>query len=448
MSKPNFLILGGDHFRHDAMGWCGNPCAVTPNLDALAARSMRFTHCFNQSPVCSPARHSLATGQYAHRHGVVSNGYAPYVGMRTVGHLFEPLGYRRINIGHMHWHAKGGEPEEPHHGFEPWITRDGFMEGMSPAARAWRQAVQAAPVRRRTGGPAPGDRTEYPGYWDSQHAIAKLEECAANDDPFLLWCAFSEPHPPFYPPRKYYELVPFDQVTVPEQPPAEASSHPRIAQIRREWDHLTDHEVRQIIRAYYGLVAMLDEYIGEVLETLERLGVQDNTYIVWFADHGDQLYEHRMFLKFQMREAAVRTPLMIAGPGIEPGQSDALVEHVDLLPTLCELAGIPIPEWNQGRPLNPLLDGQTPDDWRDAVFSQIYDGDRMMRMIRTEEWKLNVYGEEPGELFHLAEDPDEFVDRISDPACAAVRDDLFEQLRAWYRDCAPKDFDGPRLAAL
>ena len=99
----NILVLMSDHHRFDALGCLGNPLAHTPNLDRLAARSVRFASCYDQSPVCAPARHSLATGRYAHAHGVLTNSHKPFAGMHTVAHSLQPLGYRRFHLGHMHW---------------------------------------------------------------------------------------------------------------------------------------------------------------------------------------------------------------------------------------------------------------------------------------------------------------------------------------------------------
>lgn len=442
----NILVLGGDHFRHDAMGWLGNPLAQTPHIDALAKRSARFTQCFNQSPVCQPARHCLASGRYAHRNGVTMNGQQPYTDYRTLGHVLGEEGLRRFNIGHMHWHRKDPPDSTPHHGFEPWIHRGPWM-GKMPGLERWR-AESANGIRTQTGGPGPRPREEQTGFVDKERALESMREAAANDQRFLLWCAFSEPHPPFTPPREYYERIPLERIDLPELPPANAPApHPAITHRQREWAHLTDYEVRQIIRAYYALVAMLDEFVGELLGELDRLGLREKTAVVWFSDHGDQLYEHRLFLKFVMREASVRTPLMIAGPGITPGTHEALVEHVDLAPTLCELLGLDPPEWMQGRSLKPFLhkDATAPKNWRDTVFSEIGHPDYHVRMARTRDWKLNLYADGQSELFNLREDPQEFVNLGAEATCANVRSEMTQRLEDWWQATAPPDLNAPRV---
>jgi arylsulfatase A-like enzyme len=184
------------------------------------------------------------------------------------------------------------------------------------------------------------------------------------------------------------------------------------------------------------MIALVDGYCGMVLDALNRLGIREETIVVWTVDHGDQMWEHELFLKFVMREASVHIPLLIDAPGIEPGTRAELAEHVDLLPTLCELVGAPIPETVQGRSLVPLLGTDpAPAGWRDAVFSQIGD----VQMIRTASIAgaqataamLNVYGGEPGEFFDLATDPNEFYNRIADPSCADTVAELHARLRAW-----------------
>jgi len=422
--RPNILVLMGDHHRFDALGCLGNPMAHTPNLDRLAARSVRFAQCYTQSPVCAPARHSLATGRYVHAHGVRTNRDMPYPGMVTIAHALKPLGYSRFNLGHMHW-----KDPEMDTGYEPWITHQTWRDAM-PQHVLDRHEWEAQNITRRTtGGPSPRTFDQYSGYYVARNAIAAIESAVKDGEPFLCWAAFSEPHPPFYPPREIYETFDPSQIPLPPQAPPDAGSpHEYILDKRREWTHLTEVEIRQILAGYYGMVALMDRYCGMVLDALERLGVRENTIVVWTSDHGDQMWEHEMFLKFCMYEGSVHIPLLIDVPGRPPQVHDQLVEHVDLFPTLCEFVGAPCPETVQGRSLVPLLgDEPSPEDERDAIFSQIGD----VQMIRTPAWKLNVYRGQPGELYDLENDPDEFDNRIADPQCRAVVQSLNDRLEEW-----------------
>ncbi|MBN1670763.1 MAG: sulfatase-like hydrolase/transferase [Kiritimatiellae bacterium] len=422
----NVLVLMCDHHRFDALGCLGNPLAHTPNLDKLASQSIRFDNCYSQSPVCAPARHSLATGRYAHAQGVITNGHKPHPGMVTIAHALQPLGYRRMNMGHMHW-----TDLEMDNGYEPWLTHRIWHDAMpEPVQRRYEWEAQSI-TRRTTGGPSPRTREQYSGYYVAKHAIEQMADAVGKGEPFLCWAAFSEPHPPFYPPKDTYQMFDLSAIRLPAQAPAEAAPpHELILRKRKEWAHLTELELRQMIAGYYGLVHLVDQYIGSVLEALDRLGVRDETLVIWTVDHGDLMWEHELFLKFCMYEGAVHVPLLMSVPGLQPGARDELVEHIDLFPSICELVGAECPDTVQGRSLVPLLGtGPAPDDWRDAVFSQI----GTLQMIRTRDWKLNVYNGAPGELYDMRNDPDEFDNRIAAPDCADQVKVLLGRLREWEK---------------
>jgi choline-sulfatase len=425
MPKPkNVLVLMCDHHRYDALSCLGNPLAHTPNLDRLAASSVRFDRCYTQAPVCAPARYSLATGRYCHAHGVTTNRHKPYPGMRTIAHALQPLGYRRLNLGHMHWTDRSMD-----NGYERYIDQAMWQQTMPPDALARYEWERQDVTRRTTAGPSTRTREQYWGHHVATNAIRLMQEATERGEPFLCWTAFTEPHPPFYPPKELYELIDQSQIQLPEQAPLAAPPpHDEILRKQREWAHLTEVELRQILAGYYGMVALVDGYCGMVLDALDRLGIRDDTIVMWTVDHGDQMWEHQLFLKFVMREASVHVPLLIAVPGLAPAVRSEFVEHVDLFPTICDLVGAETSDTVQGRSLVPLLGKDpAPSDWRDAVFSQIGD----VQMIRTQQWKLNTYGGKPGELFDVENDPHEFYNRIDDPACAGAVESLARRLQQW-----------------
>jgi len=222
----------------------------------------------------------------------------------------------------------------------------------------------------------------------------------------------------------------FDQskIQLPPQAPPDAPPPKYIVEKQKEWAHLTEVEVRQILAGYYGMVALADGYCGMILDALEGLGIQDETMVIWTVDHGDQMGEHKMFLKFCMYEGSVHIPLLIHIPGKKSGVRSELVEHIDLFPTICELVGAECPGTVQGRSLVSLL-GETraPEDWRDAVFSQIGD----VEMIRTKEWKLNVCAGRPGELYDLKNDPHEFYNLVKDSQYEKTVEALLARLKEW-----------------
>ena len=433
MSGPmNVLVLMCDHHRFDALGCMGNALARTPNLDRLARQSVRFDRCFTQSPVCSPARHSLATGRYAHAHGVLTNGHMPIPGMVTIAHALQPSGYRRLNIGSMHWKDPNIDT-----GYEPWITHQAWHDAMPDDVLRRHDWESRDITRRTTGGPSPLTKEQYSGHFVARNAVRQMEEAVRNDEPFLCWAAFSEPHPPFYPPRELYAAIDQGQIALPAQAPeGSVPAHERILGMRKEWAHLTETEVRQVIAGYYGMVSLVDGYCGLVLDALDRLGIADNTVVVWTSDHGDQMWEHRMFLKFCMYEASVHVPLLVRVPGRSPARRGELVEHIDVFPTICDLVGAETPGAVQGRSLLPLLGPDpAPADWRDAVFSQIGD----LKMIRTTSHKLNVYGNTPGELYDLQGDPNEFRNLVADGDHRQTVEGLHARLQGSQAANAPSE---------
>ena len=419
----NVLVLMCDHHRFDALSLLGNPLANTPNLDKLAENSVRFENCFTQSPVCSPARHSLATGRYVHGHGVLTNSGMPFPGMYTIAHALQSLDYRRFHLGHMHWKDPNMD-----NGYEPEITAEMWRETMSDSA--WRRYEwENEPITRRTtGGPSPRSREEYWGFHVATESIRQIEEAVSKGEKFFSWTSFTEPHPPFYPPREIYEAIDQSKIDLPEQAPDDAPPpHDQILQKRREWAHLTPVEIKQVIAGFYGMVDLVDGYCGMVLDALDRLGIRDETIVVWTADHGDQMWEHQLFTKFNMREASVHVPLLISDPRCKSGVRQQLVEHIDLFPTICELTGADCPNSVHGQSLAPILRGDTPENWRDAVFSQIGN----VQMIRTTQEKLNIYDGEAGEHYDLQEDPKEFNNRVSDPERKERVETLRERIKEW-----------------
>ncbi len=423
--RPNILVLMCDQLRADAFGALGSPVAHTPNLDGLLARGVRFTNCFTQSPVCAPTRHSLATGLYPHAHGVIDNSRKPTSPLRTIAHALRPMGYRCLQAGHMHWTDPTIDT-----GYRPNPSTPALWRQTVPPEVLERRAWECQEITRRTtAGPSPFGPERFWGHHVATESVRMIESAVAAGEPFLCWASFSEPHPPFYPPREFYERIDQSRIAIPPPPPPGAPPpHEEILRRRKEWAHLTDVERRQIVAGYYGMVALADHYCGMLLEALGRLGVRERTIVLLTADHGDQVFEHGLMLKFVMREASVRVPLVIDAPGGGRGERGELTEHVDVLPTLCELVGAEAPPGVQGRSLAGLLaGGPTPPGWRDAVFSRFGN----VRMIRTSRWKLNTYDGKPGELFDLRADPDELFNRIADPACAPAAEGLLARLEKW-----------------
>jgi arylsulfatase A-like enzyme len=416
----NILVLICDELRYDALQCNGNHYVLTPNLDRLAARSVQFTNAFTSAPVCSPARHSLISGIYPFAHGVLKNGIKPVKPLVTIADKLNAKGYRSVQIG-----AITPMQEHSDYGFENKTLKD-WASILSERKRKILEWEHLALTIRRTAGPSPRTAEEHKGYLVAERAVGLLEEAVAKGEKFHYWIGFPEPHPPFYPPKSYYAKFDQSQLALPHEVPRSAPDpHPSIADKQQEWSHLTDVEKRQMCAGYYGLVEMMDEFVGRVLDTVDRLNIADDTLIVFTSDHGEQLGDHNLYTKYVLREPSVHVPLMISHSMFAPAIRSELVAHVDLFPTLCDLAGADIPEDLHGVSLKTLLEnGIVSEDLHKEVFSQI----ESHMMIRTEEWKLNVYDEKPGELYHLHNDPLEFYNLIHNPEYSKVVERLMKVL--------------------
>lgn len=195
----NVLVLMCDQLRYDALECCGNPHVRTPNLNRLAAKSIRFENAFTQSPACSPARHSLATGKYPFEHGVVTNNDNPHEGMYTVAHAVQPLNMRRFHVGNMHW--KG----DLDNGYEPIASSKIDYAPLSEQAIKFYEWENQNMTRWRMAGPSPRQKDEYWGCQVAGESVRQIAEASENGERFLSWTTFFEPHPPFLPPKSYYE---------------------------------------------------------------------------------------------------------------------------------------------------------------------------------------------------------------------------------------------------
>lgn len=423
---PNLLFLIADDHAAWVMGCDGNRQASTPNLDRLAGEGVRFASHYCNSPVCTPSRQSLLTGQMPHAAGVTVLSTALDPGKPTLARQLKKAGYVTAAFGKMHFNRKG---EPGLHGFD-WLLTDGG------ATQAWQQSVKPAPVDAsipvqrlpwqpfRTPArewlnagkrPYPRQDADMRGTFIVREALRFLEE--KRNEPFALWISLFEPHSPFDFPVEDRDR--FDPRAF--QPPRVGPEDPwQIPLIFRE---LSDAEKRGITAAYYTSVSFLDRNWGRVLDKLRELRLDEDTLVVYTADHGYCLGHHGRFEKHCGYEQALRVPLLANWPGrIEPGVVREFTEHLDLGPALLEMLGAPPLEVQHGGSLAPYLMGRKPERRRDMVVSEYLENEEVF--VRTARWKL-VYcsgkrrrmdGYEtdnptPGRyvrLFDLERDPGEF----------------------------------------
>ncbi len=489
MTVRNILFIMCDQLRWDHLGCAGHPYLRTPNLDALARRGVRFSHAFVQSGICGPSRMSTYTGRYVSTHGATHNRVPLSVGEVTLGWHLREAGRRLMLAGKTHFmpDAHGlrrlqldgqnelavllregwfelidrhdGHHAEPDSGYAQWLRAQGY-DSRDP----WTDfviAVQDAAGNTHSGWkmrnahlPARVAERHSETAYTTDRAIAFMQ--AQGDDPWVLHLSYVKPHWPYIAPAPYHALYGPDQCLPVQRHAAErgAAAHPVQREFQNEevaQSFQNDDCIRTVRPAYQGLITQLDDHLGRVWETLERLGRWQDTLVVFTSDHGDYLGDHWLGEKELFHDCIQRVPLILYDPSptadATRGSTEArLVESIDLLPSFLDALGLDAaPHLLEGRSLLPLTRG-TASDWRDAVFSELDWTFRAARrrlglpsghhhawMVRTDRWKyIHWSSGQPPQLFDLAADPQEFFDLGRDAAQQPVRDAMRERLLAWF----------------
>ena len=491
-ARVNILFLMIDQLRYDYLGCTGHPTIRTPNIDALAARGVRFDRAYVQSPICGPSRMSFYTGRYTHSHGATWNGVPLPVGEMTLGDHLRPLGMNTVLCGKTHMAPDragmdrlGIDPKSTvgqrlsECGFDAWLRHDGELpESMDGVAtpyqdylrskgydgsnpwNEWANAAEDSDGTLRSGwllkyarqhARVANEDTETP--WTTTRAIDYLEQ--AGDAPWCLHVSYIKPHWPYVAPAPYHDMYGPEDVVPPVRAESERDNpHPIFGdyQKKRVSQAFSRDEVRDtVIPAYMGLIGQLDDEIGRLLKYLDDTGQRDTTMIVLTSDHGDYLGDHWMGEKELFHDCSSRVPLIVVDPRAEADTprgtvSDALVEAIDLVPTFVQAAGgQPRYEVLEGRSLIGHLHGQQ-GPWGDHVISEYdYDfkstrlsldqpiGECRLAMIFDGRYKL-MHAEGFRPMLHdLAADPQELHDLGEDTTHVKTRARLMDRLNAWYR---------------
>jgi arylsulfatase len=483
-SRPNILFIMTDQHRWDCLGANGNRTIKTPHLDQLAARSANFTHAFVQAPVCVPSRASFFTGRYPHSHKNRVN-YTPLDRREILMQArLKAAGYRTAAVGKLHLMPPTVE-EAKRTGFDTVELHDAvsYLDRFSDYVK-WRNErdpLKKIHYRRYAKnielGKNPFRAAIEEKYTDTawvgsrtRHHIRKL---AQRDEPFFLYSSFWKPHSPFEVPRPYdsmYDHVEFELPKARARDEIETLPDPLqklILRGKKPPYGMDRDRLQWAYRSYYASISQIDKEIGLILAELDASGEAENTIIAFSSDHGDQLLKHGLMGKNCFFEESVRVPFIIGFPGrVNPGQHDELVECVDLLPTLFELAGLPEPKENQGRSLAPLIASvgrkYVP---KEAVFSENIIPEVITRgldfyfekgkgvkgvrhpdakMVRTRNWKYNYYPGGPAELYDLKNDPDEYRNLAGEPAHAAVESRMKDRLLHWLTTADEADQIAPQ----
>jgi choline-sulfatase len=383
--RLNVLWICADDHAPYVMGAYGNRLAQTPNLDRLAAGGMRFDRAYCNSPVCTASRQSFITGRYPRTLGVTQLSTPLPAGDKTLADFLRQAGYETAAFGKMHFNSRLT------HGFEQRLDLEDFAKALRArgATRVpsdirtqppWRPFKDPARIWLNSATlPVPALEADMSGTYFATQAEHFLSE--ARDKPFFLFVSFYEPHSPFNFPIE--NRARFDPTQF-EVPSVEREDDWQIPAIFRS---LTPREKQGIAAAYYTSVAFLDRNVGRVLAALERSGQAGHTLVIYTGDHGYLLGQHGRFEKHCSYEEAIRAPLLIRCPApVRPGSSThALVEFIDIFPTVLDLCGVPIPANVQGRSLRRVLSGEI-SSHRPQVYVEYAPNDEAV--VRDERWKL------------------------------------------------------------
>lgn len=457
---PNLLVVMADDHSADVYGAYGNARVATPNLDALAAEGIRFDRAYANQPVCTPSRQSLLTGRYPHAVGVTLLFSALDESTLSIADHLGAHGYRSAAIGKMHFNSAS------RHGFDVRLDRRDWREHLArhpprpvpddlPVRPEWRPFRDPARIwLNAEARPSAHHEADSEAAWFVDRAVDFMRD--EDPRPFLVWLSFYEPHSPFNFPVEYAGRVDPASIEVPRPGPEDGPQIPLV------FADLTEDEKRGITAAYYQSVMHVDTQVGRALSAVDGLGLRDDTVVLYLSDHGYHLGHHGRFEKHSFFERAVRTPLVARGPGIPAGTStDALVELVDVFPTLAELAGAPPAEGRHGHSLVPLLRGGDAMLRHHVFATYTQNGEGM---IRTDRWKL-VYGrgqEEradgyvdsnptPGRwrrLYDTVEDPEELRNLADEPEQRERLRELEALLLKRLKETWPADIGIPEAPPL
>lgn len=441
LPRPNVIIVYTDQQRYDTLGIDGNALIRTPNLDAFGRSGVHFRRGYVNSPICLPSRVSLFTGRYCQTHRSYHNGAFMSGRERDMATIFREHGYETALIGKDHCFGTWAENRLPE--FFDYVYAGGHL-GVSDAPDEVRERLDDAregtmqvPMAQN-----PLDPDEDVTGLLFADARQYLTRRAERENPFFLWLSIPDPHPPYMCCEPYGSM--YDDVTLP--PPAwregEMSNKPHRQQLVVEWNRYDrdypGEDIDTVRRLYWGMVSYIDNEFGHLMQTLEDAGLDDDTIVVFTADHGDYMGDHRMIRKGpHVYESLVHVPLMVRWGDRFPARStEAMAGNVDIFPTLCDLCGVEPPEGIQGVDLTPVLHGETeavrealyfehgnpgqpvrPGDLSEEQYAELAEdtGHHLCetisrgrsRGVRWEDWKFVYNHGDVDELYDLAEDPDE-----------------------------------------
>jgi choline-sulfatase len=446
----NLLFILSDEHQRDIAGCYGDSVAITPNIDRLASRGVRFTNAYTPTPICVPARAALATGRWAHQCKSWDNA-SPYHGeYASWHHRLRDAGHRVTSIGKLHFRSTDDD-----NGFSEEILPLHVLDGKGDLIGMMREPPPvrgSMPALAASAGPGESSYNDYDR--DITQAACRWIAAAAArhaDKPWALFVSLVRPHFPLTAPSEFFALHPPERMHMPRL--YDAAGHPRhpavkaIRAIMSYDDFFTDETaVRRAIAAYYALVSFLDDNIGKILRALEDAGLADTTRVIYTTDHGDNLGCRGLWGKSVMYEESAAVPLVMTGADVAPGTVvDTPVSLVDIYRSALECVGCPVPVADAALPSRSLWEIATGARPERTVLSEYHAAGSITGsfMIRHGRWKYVYHVGYAPELFDLDADPGETRDLAADPGMAATLAECETQLR---RICDPEAINAEAFA--
>ncbi len=430
-NRPNILLITTDQQRYDCVGANGNPMIKTPALDQLAAEGASLEYFFANNPVCMPSRACFFTGRYCQNHGVRTNGIPLPETELTLAQVLREAGYRTGILGKLHFLPHSGRDhtkEHPSYGFhtvlvsdEPGCYPDPYIRWVREVAPEMEQAVRV-PVpgveprgwARRWVFGAPEELSHTA--WVAERTMEFIRE--NRDRPFFAVAGFYLPHSPWNPPQRWLELYPPKNMPLPKRCAGELDDKPDLFHaLARPWREVSDDEWREMKAYYYACCSFVDHHVGRILDCLRELALLDRTLVVFVSDHGDLLGDHGLVAKNQTNyEEVVRVPCIFRLPEYIPAgrRVSDLVEGVDLMPTILDAVGVPVPDGVKGESQWAAICGTGPGTKEAVLIEHRVPHGRSVKTLRTKRWKYWRYSTGEEILVDLEADPSEFTNLAVD----------------------------------
>jgi uncharacterized sulfatase len=452
--KLNVLFIVSDDLNC-SLGCYGDKITLSPNIDRLAARGVRFDRAYCNYPVCNASRTSFLSGRRPDTTKVYGNGTNPRVSLgsdfKFMPEFFHDHGYFTASIGKIShptfaggvkWDVQSDAQRGQEEGDEerPAAKAKGKADAkakLDADAKLKRRAAKAAKAEAEAGagGDVPfgwqatgNEDAEEPDGITARRVVQLLEQ--HKDGPFFIAAGFHKPHVPHTAPKKYFDLYPADKMPLPQEPEGHAKYIPKIANPAKYYPDLKPEQERAIIQHYHAATTFMDAQVGLLLDTLDRLKLWDNTVVVFIGDHGWHLGEHGGFwAKVSLMEESARAPLIIFAPGKKSNAaSSRLAEFVDVYPTITELCGLPTPAGVEGTSLAPLLDDPN-RAWKKAAFTVVTRPGGLGRAVRTETHTFILWPDGSEQLYDHTRDPKEYDNLALDTRVKETTNELRQLLK-------------------